>query len=254
MLKYRLIAVILVRDGRVVQTVKFRHTNVIHYDPIFAIESFNRWAVDEIVVLNVSKDESSRDEFVRVIHKISDKCFVPLSAGGWINDISYARSVLANGADKLVINTFTYEHPDFISDLARKFGNQCIVISIDSKQDENGVEYVAIDRGSKRTDTPTVEWARIAEKMGAGELLVNSIDYDGNRNGYNLPLIKSITDAVSIPVIAMGGVLKWEHLADGITVGRADAVAAANIFHYTEQSTRKAKQFLIQSKLNFRKI
>lgn len=253
MLKHRLIAVILVRDGRVVQSVKFKHTNVIHYDPIHAIESFNKWAVDEIVVLNVSKAESSSDEFINVINKISGECFVPLSAGGWIMDIDYARTVLANGADKLTVNSYAFTNPVFITELAQKFGNQCVVVSIDSKRNGNGEEYVCIDRGSKITDVKPTDWAVRAESLGAGEILVNSVDFDGNRKGYNLELLRSVASSVSIPVIAMGGVSKWEHLAEGVRAG-ADAVAAANIFHYTEHSTKKAKKFLLDSGLQFRKI
>lgn len=253
MLKHRLIAVILVRDGKVVQSVKFQHTNVIHYDPIHAIESFNKWAVDEMVILNVSKAASSREEFVNVIRNISTSCFVPLAVGGWIEDIDYARLLLASGADKLIANSFAFANPLFITELARKFGNQCIVISIDSKKNESGDEYVCVDRGSRMTDVKSVEWAVRAEAAGAGEIFVNSIDFDGNRKGYNLNLIKAITSSVSIPVIAMGGVFTWEHLAEGISAG-ASAVAAANIFHYTEHSTKKAKKFLIDKGLYFRKI
>lgn len=254
MLKHRLIAVILVRDGRVVQSVKFKHTNVIHYDPIHAIESFNKWSIDEIVVLNVSRDESSKNEFVNVINKISIECFVPLAVGGWITDIDYARIILANGADKLIMNTYGFLHPEFISELAQKFGNQCVVVSIDSKKNEHGDEFVAIDRGRKITDLKPSDWAVKAELLGAGEIFINSIDFDGSRKGYNIDLIQSITSSVTIPVIAMGGVFTWEHLAEGITKAGADAVAAANIFHYTEHSTKKAKKFLLDSGLMFRKI
>jgi len=254
MLKNRLIAVILVRDGRVVQSVKFKHTNVIHSDPIHAIESFNKWAIDEIVVLNVSRDDSNKEYFVGVIHRISEECFVPLSVGGWITDVDYARRVLANGADKLVINTHAFQHPKFISELAQKFGNQCVIVSIDSIQNEQGYEFATIDKGRKLTDMKTIDWAQQAESLGAGELFINSIDFDGNRKGYNLKLLQSITECVTIPVIAMGGVFTWDHLAQGITTAGASAVAAANIFHYTEHSTKKAKKYLLDLGLNFRKI
>ena len=253
MLKHRLIAVILVRDGKVVQSVRFKHTNVIHYDPIHAIESFNKWAIDEIVILNVSREDSSREQFVESIKRISVECFVPLSAGGWITDVEYARTLIASGADKLVINTYAFENPHFIAELARKFGNQCVVISIDSKRFEDGTELVAINRGKDITTTKTINWGSEAESLGAGELFINSLDYDGNRKGYNLELIKSVTSAASVPVIAMGGVFTWAHLAEGIKAG-ASAVAAANIFHYTERSTKKAKKSLLDNGLNFRRI
>lgn len=254
MLKNRLIAVILVRDGRVVQSVKFKHTNVIHYNPIHAIESFNKWAVDEIIVLNVSKDELYREEFTKIINNISSECFVPLSVGGWITDLEYGRRILANGADKLVVNTYAFLHHEFISEMAQQFGNQCVVVSIDAKRDSNGKSRVVIDRGSKVTEAKPDEWAKNAEELGAGEIFINSIDHDGNRKGYDLDLIRSVAAGVSIPVIAMGGVLTWEHLSRGITEGKADAVAAANIFHYTEHSTKKAKKYLLETGLHLRKI
>lgn len=254
MLKNRLIAVILVRDGRVVQSVKFKHTNVIHYDPIHAIESFNKWAVDEIVVLNVSKDSLYREEFINIINKISSECFVPLAVGGWITDLEYGRRILANGADKLVVNTYAFLHREFVSELAQKFGNQCVVVSIDAKRDGDGKNHVVIDRGSEVTAAEPGQWAKDAEELGAGEIFINSIDNDGNRKGYDLELIRSVVERVSIPVIAMGGVLTWEHLLKGITEGQADAVAAANIFHYTEHSTKKAKKYLLEAGLNLRKI
>jgi cyclase len=253
-LKKRLIAVILMREMSVVQSIKFKHTNVIHYDPIHAINSFNRWAVDEMVILNVSRDESKKDTFVKTLNRISTECFVPLAAGGWINDLEYGRTLLLNGADKLVINTYAFINPAFISKLAQRFGNQCIVVSVDSRLNETGEEVVVIDRGRQMTNMRTVEWARKAETLGAGELFINSLDHDGNRKGYNIGLVRSITEAVSIPVIAMGGVFTWKHLAEGIVDAKADAVAAANIFHYTEQSIKKAKRYLLDAGLNFRKL
>jgi len=254
MLKQRLIAVILVRDGRVVQSVKFKHTNVIHYDAIHAIESFNRWAIDEIVVLNVSKEKESKEKFLEVINKISNECFVPLCVGGWVEDMEYARALLSNGADKFTVNTEAFNNPDFISTLAKKFGSQCVVVSIDSKKDEDGNEFVAINRGRDITETSTFDWAKKAEKYGAGELFVNSIDHDGNRKGYNLDLIDNVAKSANVPVIAMGGVLQWKHLVEGVNQTACSAVAAANIFHYTEHSTKKAKQALLNEELNFRKI
>lgn len=252
MLKKRLIAVILVRDGQVVQSVQFKHTNVIHYDPIHAIESFNRWAVDEIVLLNVSKNPDSRESFKEVLQKISVECFVPISAGGWIEKIEQAGDLFARGADKIVVNTAAFRQPELISELARKYGNQAVVVSIDAKKDENQIERVAIDRGGMMTDSSVVDWAKLAEAKGAGEIFINSISHDGARKGYNLDLIRQVHAAVKIPVIAMGGVLTWDHLADGAKI--VDAVAAANIFHYTEHSTKKAKKFLLDKGYRFRML
>ena len=181
MLKKRLIAVILVRDGQVVQSIKFKHTNVIHYDPIHAIESFNRWAVDEIVLLNVSKSKESRNEFINIVKNISTECFVPLTAGGWVDSLDYASNLISNGADKILLNTKAFEEPKLITKLSEKFGKQCIVVSIDSKKDEFNEEYVSINRGGNITSKKTIQWAKEAEKHGCGELFINSIDHDGNR-------------------------------------------------------------------------
>ena len=167
MLKNRLIAVILLRNGQVVQSVKFKHTNIIHDDPIHAIESFNRWAVDEIVLLNVSRDPSTKNSFVDAMKRLSKKCFVPMTAGGWINDVEYAQTLLANGADKIVVNTEAYRNPDLISGLANKFGRQCVVVSIDVKQDakknHSGEPLVAIDRGRDVRHMKAMDWAKKAE-------------------------------------------------------------------------------------------
>ena len=254
MLKKRLIAVILVRDGRVVQSVKFKHTNVIHYDSIHAIESFNRWAIDEIVILNVSKTKDSQEEFLKIIQKISTECFVPLAAGGWIDHLNYGKLLLKSGADKLVVNTQLYHNPELIKQLIAKFGSQCIVASIDAKKDEDGNEKVMINRGQDNTGKDVLEWVKEIEQIGVGEIFLNSMDHDGNRKGYNIPLIKKSVEAVNIPVIAMGGVLTWNHMIQGVLETDAAAVAAANIFHYTEHSTKKAKRALLNKNLNFRKL
>ena len=246
MLKKRLIAVIIIRDGQVVQSVRFRHTNVIHYDPIHAIDSFNKWSVDEIVLLNVSRDPDGRDEFAGITERISEHCFVPLAVGGWITDDSYAKQLLRSGADKLVLNTAFSTDPDLVRRLALRYGSQCVVASIDFKSDQSGQHLVAVDRGARLVHTSPSAWAKKAVELGAGEILLNSVDHDGARRGYNLPCIQSVAESVDIPVIAFGGVFTWDHLVEGIMSG-ASAVAAANIFHYTEQSTRKAKTYLAKA-------
>ncbi|MGF1631590.1 MAG: imidazole glycerol phosphate synthase subunit HisF [Kiloniellaceae bacterium] len=243
MLKKRLIAVLILRDGQVVQSIRFKHTNVIHYDPVHAMEAFNKWSVDEIVLLNVSRSADSRDAFAQSVEHVSRHCFVPLSVGGWITDADYARTLLTKGADKLVLNTAFSSDPDLVRTLSRRFGKQCIVASIDAKRDESGAVTVAVDRGQRLLDVSPVDWARRAQDLGAGEIFFNSVDHDGARKGYDLESLKGITAAVDLPVIAFGGVFTWSHLLAGIAAG-ADAVAAANIFHYTEQATRKAKTFL----------
>ena len=234
--------------------MKFKHTNVIHYDAIHAIESFNRWAVDEIVILNVSKTKESQEEFLKIIQKISTECFVPLAAGGWIDHLNYGKLLLKSGADKLVVNTQLYHNPKLIKQLIAKFGSQCIVASIDAKKDDDGNEKVMINRGGYNTGKDVLEWVKEVEQIGVGEIILNSMDHDGNRKGYNIPLIKKSVEAVNIPVIAMGGVLTWDHMIQGVLETDAAAIAAANIFHYTEHSTKKAKRALLNKNLNFRKL
>lgn len=243
MLKKRLIAVLILRDGQVVQSVRFKHTNVIHYDAVHAMEAFNKWAVDEIVILNVSRDRTSRDKFAEIVERISSYCFVPLAVGGWIDNEEYAQKLLRSGADKLVVNTAVADAPQLVSLLALRYGRQCIVASMDVKRDTLGSPKVAVDRGTRIIDIAPEEWARKAVELGAGEIFFNSVDHDGARKGYDLESIQKVCQAVSVPVIAFGGVFTWSHLVEGINAG-ALAVAVANLFHYTEQSTRKAKSYL----------
>jgi cyclase len=246
MLKKRLIAVLILRDGAVVQSVRFKHTNSIHYDPVHAIECFNKWAVDEIVILNVSREAASGEDFAGVVKRISQKCFVPLAVGGWITGEDYARSLLNAGADKLVVNTILADDPALMQALSRRFGQQCMVASIDVKRGADGRPEVVVDRASRGTGQDPAAWAKRAVELGAGEIFFNSVDHDGARRGYDLESLRLVCAAVEVPVVAFGGVFKWEHMVEGIRAG-ADAVAAANIFHYTEHATMKAKRHLAEA-------
>lgn len=251
MVKKRLISVLILRGGWVVQSVQFRHTNVIHWKPVTAVDFFDRWAVDEIIVLDVSKDRKHREGFYDVLVELSKKCFVPLTVGGWVDSADEVRKLLRLGADKVTINTEAVRRPDLISECATTFGTQCIVISIDVKA--HGDKYeVYIDRGSEPTGLSPFDWAKEAQNMGAGEIFLNCIERDGFRRGYDLALLRGVVNAVDIPVIAMGGVFTWQHLVDGITKGGANAVAAANIFHYTEHSTSRAKDYIREAGIDIR--
>jgi imidazole glycerol-phosphate synthase subunit HisF len=252
MLKTRLIPVLILRDGRVVQSVNFRHTNVIHWNPVTAVDFFNAWAVDEIVVLDVSRDTRQRAKFYDVVLGLSRKCFVPLTVGGWVTSVDEVRALLRLGADKVVLNTEAFRRPELITECATSFGSQCVVVSIDARRSEALGSEVWIDRGRQATGVAPVDWAKAAEARGAGELFVNSIDHDGARQGYDLALIRSVAEAVEVPVIAFGGVFTWDHLVAGVREGRAEAVAAANIFHYTEHSTKKAKEHMRASGIDVR--
>ena len=244
MLKKRLIPVLILRDGQVVQSVQFKHTNVIHWNPATAVDFFNSWAVDEIVLLDVSRTLKKRQKFYDAVDALSNKCFVPLTVGGWVTEADEVRKLLRLGADKVAINTEAYRHPDLVTTCAGIFGSQCIVASIDAKAHDGNRYEVFVDRGREPTGMVPEEWARQCQNLGAGEVFLNCIDRDGFRQGYDIGLLRRVVDAVDIPVIAMGGVLEWQHLVDGILIGGADAAAAANIFHYTEHSTKKAKDYM----------
>jgi len=249
MLKHRLIPNIILNNGNVVQSVNFKHTNVIGH-AITAVDFFNSWAVDEILVLDVSRTLNSRQNFYNIIRGLSKRCFVPLTVGGWIRSENEINELLKCGADKIVINTIAVENPKIITKFSNIFGSQCIVVSIDVKKNKDNLYEVFIDRGRKSTGLNPIDWAQKVEKFGAGEILLTSIDYEGCRKGYDLELLKQVSENVNIPVIAFGGVDKWEHFVEGIKIGKADAISAANVFHYTEHSTYNAKKYLAKSGLN----
>lgn len=251
MLKHRLIPNIIINNGSVVQSKNFKLTNAVS-NAITAVDFFNSWAVDEIIILDVSRHTDFRKQFHKIIDGLSKRCFIPLTVGGWIKSIEEIREFLKEGADKVSINTHAIENPDFIKESAKIFGSQCITISIDVKKNESDSYEVYKNRGRESTGLDPVEWANKAQQLGAGEILLTSIDRDGTKLGYDIELLKSVCNKVKIPVIAFGGVGKWQDLVDGIKIGNADAVSAANIFHYTEHSTFNAKEFMVKSGLNVR--
>ena len=252
MLKHRLIATLLWNNGALVQSRKFSHTNAVG-DAWTAVDFFNTWAIDEIILLDVTRQPKQRKFFHNQLQELSQRCFIPLAVGGWITTAEEIRELLAIGADKVVINTAAIKKPQFVSKAAEQFGNQCIVVSIDVKTDQQGKYQVYINRGKLAINQDPVNLAKTVERAGAGEIYLTSIDHDGQLKGYDLNLGKSVTKAVKIPVIASGGVGQWQHLADGIKQAKADAVSAANIFHYFDQSTKKAKEFMLSVGIEVRK-
>lgn len=252
MLKNRVIAVIILRHGEVVQSVQFKHTNVIHKDPRFAVEYFSKWDADEIILLDVSRDVEKRDVFLQSVDELSKTCFVPMTVGGWIKTADEIKDILAMGADKVVINSEAFARPDFIEEAARRFGSQCIVVGIDCRRNEQGEFVVFTDRGREDTGMQARDWAAEAEKRGAGEIFLSSIDHDGKRIGFDLELMNQVCEAVSIPVIAFGGALMANHLAQCLQETSVDAVSAANMFHYSENSMKKAKRALREKDLKIR--
>jgi cyclase len=220
-----------------------------------AVEFFNSWSVDEIIVLEISDNSSQISNFVEIIGELSQRCFVPLSVGGKIRNIETAHVYLRTGADKVVLNTGALETPNLIQEIASRYGSQCVVVSIDGAPDPSKPSgyTVMVDNGRRDSGYDFLEWVRDAIKRGAGELLINSVDHDGDKRGYDLTLTSIVSEAVKVPVVAMGGVGKWSHLIDGIVKGGAHGVAAGNIFHYTEHSTKKAKEFLSKAGVSVRR-
>jgi imidazole glycerol-phosphate synthase subunit HisF len=251
MLKKRLIPSLLVRNGRIVQSRNFRHTQVIG-NAYTAVDFFNAWAVDEIIILDISPDKSFRPKFMEIVEGLSKRCFVPLTVGGWIQTNDDIRNVLNHGADKVCINSQAFKTPEFIREAANEFGTQCIVISIDVRGMAPDSHEVYIEHAKTPTGVHPADWSRQVQDLGAGEIYLTSVDRDGSMQGYDLELLKSVTGAAEIPVIAFGGVGEWQHMVEAIRMANVDAVSAANIFHYTEHSTKKAKEYLIDSGVDMR--
>ncbi len=252
MLKKRVIAVLILRHGEVVQSVQFRHTNVIHKDPRFAVEYFSKWDADELVILDVTRTDEHRDCFLDTLERLSRTCFVPITAGGWLRDCRDIDAILSRGADKAVINTEAVRRPPFVEEAAKRFGSQCVVAGIDCRRNEAGGHEVHVDRGRQPTGMEAETWAREVVERGAGEIFLCSIDNDGMRCGYDLALMRKVSTAVSVPVIAFGGASSARHLADGLREGGVEAVSAANVFHYSENSMRKMKRALLAMGLGIR--
>lgn len=255
MKKNRLIPVLLLKNGFLVQSRSFeRYQNL--GNPVTAVKRLSEWAADELIYLDISRDEkydmrrddlghANRGKFLEIVSDVSLNTHMPITLGGRIRSIDDITARLATGADKVSINTKALEDPRFIEKAAEKFGSQCIVISIDIKKIEN--KYVVMSNGGKvSAGYEAVEWSKIAEEQGAGELLINSIDRDGTKDGYDIELLTQVTESVKIPVIALGGVGKWEHFEEAFKRTRVDAVAAANIFHYYDQSVYLAKKHLFE--------
>lgn len=240
MLKVRLIACILTKNDLVVQSFGFNR-----YLPIgnvkTAIEFYVNWDVDEIVIIDIDATRQSRAPNVDLVNWASSECFVPLTVGGGINCIKDINDLLQAGADKVCINRALERTPQFVEQAAKTFGSQCITVSLDAKKDDFGFQLYDYSSGQLVAGKDITAAAKQAESLGAGEILLNSVDHDGSRKGYDLELLSTVSSAVSIPVIALGGVGRLEHLADGVTQGGCQAVAAANIFQHIEHSTIAAK-------------
>jgi len=253
LLKKRLIPVLLLQNGLLVRSELFRIHQIIG-NPIYEAKRFNEWNVDELIYLDITREgeyDLRRDDHkvkglkypLEILEAVSRTCFMPLTWGGRIRTVEDMRIRFSLGADKITINTAAVRNPGIISEAARTFGSQAIVVSMDVKRHPDGSAEVFIEGGRTPTALDPVEWAREAEALGAGEILLQSIDRDGTGEGYDTALIGEVSSAVRIPVIACSGVGRYEHYAEGITAG-AEAVAAANIWHFKEFSDRGGKTAL----------
>lgn len=245
MLAKRIIPCLDVDNGRVVKGVQFVDIKDAG-DPVEVAQRYNEQGADEITFLDITATHHGRDTTYHTVERMASTVFVPLTVGGGVRKIEDIRQLLNAGADKVAINSAAIFHPEFVGEAAARFGNQCIVVAIDAKQVADGRWEIFTHGGRKPTGIDAVDWAVRMADLGAGELLITSMDADGTKRGYDLALMRRITETVSVPVIASGGVGNLQHLVDGITQGGADAVLAASIFHFGEYTIGQAKQFLAQ--------
>ncbi len=231
-----------VPEGRVVKGIRFKQ---IRYagEPAELAKRYSKEGADEIVFLDITASHERRDTMLHVIEEAAKEVFIPLTVGGGIKSIGDMKRILRAGADKVSINTVAIQNPGLISRGAREFGNQCIVVAIDAKR-EGDSWTCYIYGGREHTRLDAVEWAKRVEELGAGEILITSIDRDGTKDGYDLELTRAISEAVNVPVIASGGVGKPEHMAEAFTKGKADAALAASIFHFNEYPIPVVKRYL----------
>ncbi len=243
----RIIPCLDVDKGRVVKGVNFVDIRDAG-DPVEVARRYNEQGADEITFLDITASHESRDTTYETVERMAAEVFIPLTVGGGVRTVDDIRKLLNAGADKVSINTAAVFNPEFVREAAERFGSQCIVVAIDAKRVSEESEEprweIFTHGGRKPTGLDAVEWARKMVEMGAGELLLTSMDRDGTRVGFDLGLTRAISDAVIVPVIASGGVGELQHLADGVTQGGADAVLAASIFHFGQHTIPEAKAFL----------
>ena len=251
MLKMRVIPCLDVKDGRVVKGVNF--VNLVDAgDPVEQAKLYDAAGADELTFLDITASHENRDTLYDVVAKTAEACFMPLTVGGGVRRIEDIRKLLLAGADKVSINTAAVANPDFVPEAARKFGDQCIVVSIDAKETAPGRYQIFTHGGRTPTGIDAVDFARRMAASGAGELLVTSMDRDGTKAGYNIPLTRAIADAVAVPVVASGGVGTLDHLVEGIRDGHATAVLAASIFHFGTYTIAQAKAHMAAAGLPMR--
>jgi len=251
MLTKRIIPCLDVKDGRVVKGVNFINLRDAG-DPVENARYYDKEKADELVFLDITASHERRKIMLRVVREVAEAIFLPLTVGGGVRTIDDIRDLLNAGCDKVSINTAAVKRTAFVREASRRFGSQCIVIAIDAKGSSSGARggrkrwEVYVNGGRTPTGIDVVAWAKKVERLGAGEILLTSMDYDGTKKGFDLDLTRAVSEAVAVPVIASGGAGRLAHLYDALTKGKADAVLAASIFHYREYSVPQAKRYLLR--------
>ncbi|MBQ1657163.1 MAG: imidazole glycerol phosphate synthase subunit HisF [Rhodocyclaceae bacterium] len=243
MLAKRIIPCLDVNAGRVVKGVKFLELRDAG-DPVEVARRYDAEGADEITFLDITASSDERDTILHVVEAVAGQVFIPLTVGGGVRSVADIRRLLNAGADKVSINTAAVQRPELVREAAERVGSQCIVVAIDAKAVAPGRWHVFTHGGRNDTGRDALEWAKEVAALGAGEILLTSMDRDGTRQGFDLALTRAVSDAVSVPVIASGGVGTLEHLAEGVSEGGADAVLAASIFHFGEYSIAQAKELM----------
>ncbi|MEQ1667407.1 MAG: imidazole glycerol phosphate synthase subunit HisF [Sulfuriferula sp.] len=247
----RIIPCLDVSAGRVVKGINFVDLRDAG-DPVEIARRYDKEGADELTFLDITASSDQRDLILPIIEAVASEVFIPLTVGGGVREVNDVRRLLNAGADKVSINTTAVSNPQMVADAASRFGSQCIVVAIDAKTNAEGRWEVFTHGGRTATGLDVVEWAIKMQDMGAGEILLTSMDKDGTKSGFNLALTRAVSDALNIPVIASGGVGTLQHLADGVIQGHADAVLAASIFHFGEYSIHEAKLHMMQNGIEVR--
>ncbi|MBL4575239.1 MAG: imidazole glycerol phosphate synthase subunit HisF [Opitutaceae bacterium] len=253
MLSKRIIPCLDVTDGRVVKGVKFQELRDAG-DPVACAKAYDEQGADELVLLDITASSDGREIMHKVVEETASQCFMPLTVGGGLRTLDNIVHMLHSGADKVSLNSAAIANPDLIKSAALKFGNQCIVVAIDAKKEPGEDRWRVYTHGGRRpTELDAVEWARRAVSLGAGEILLTSMDQDGMKDGYDIELTRRFSDAVEVPIIASGGAGTLQHMVDVLEEGRASAVLASSIFHFGTFTIGQAKEYLAKNNIPVRK-